>query len=75
MKKIQDMSKKYHDLRDGNASRNPMNEDTPMCERHEVNYIQSEGYPNRKSHDSYSHQPHHDPNDYEKIAHKVKKNI
>ncbi|GKB78811.1 hypothetical protein Tco_0945706 [Tanacetum coccineum] len=43
-----------------------MNDDTPMCERHEVNYIQSEGYQNRNSHDSYSHQSHHDPNDSEK---------
>nr|GEW67667.1 hypothetical protein [Tanacetum cinerariifolium] len=43
-----------------------MNDDTPMCERHEVNYIQSEGHQNRISHDSYSHQSHHDPNDSEK---------
>ncbi|GJT78097.1 hypothetical protein Tco_1044822 [Tanacetum coccineum] len=40
-----------------------MNDDTPMCERHEANYIQSEGYQNRNSHDSYSHQSHHDRND------------
>ncbi|GJY30676.1 ARID DNA-binding domain, high mobility group box domain protein, partial [Tanacetum coccineum] len=43
-----------------------MNDDTLMCERHEVNYIQSEGYQNRNSHYSYSHQSHHDHNDYEK---------
>ncbi|GKD75294.1 hypothetical protein Tco_1333576 [Tanacetum coccineum] len=43
-----------------------MNDDTPMCERHEANYIQSGGYLNRNSHDSYSHQSHHDPNDSEK---------
>ncbi|GKE74656.1 hypothetical protein Tco_1536697, partial [Tanacetum coccineum] len=43
-----------------------MNDDTPMCEHHEVNFIQFEGYQNRKSHDSYSHQSHHDPNDFEK---------
>ncbi|GKA30365.1 hypothetical protein Tco_0716670 [Tanacetum coccineum] len=28
-----------------------MNDDTPMCERHEANYIQSEGYQNQNSHD------------------------
>ncbi|GJZ60962.1 hypothetical protein Tco_0617099 [Tanacetum coccineum] len=43
-----------------------MNDDTPRCERHEANYIQSEGYQNRNSHDSYFHQSHHDPNDSEK---------
>ncbi|GKD70519.1 hypothetical protein Tco_1324609 [Tanacetum coccineum] len=31
-----------------------MNDDTPMCERHEVNYIQYGGYQIRDSHDSYS---------------------
>ncbi|GKD36081.1 reverse transcriptase domain-containing protein [Tanacetum coccineum] len=36
---LQDISKKYNDLREGNASKN---DDTPMCERHEANYIQSE---------------------------------
>nr|GEX96052.1 sec23/sec24 transport family protein [Tanacetum cinerariifolium] len=47
-----------------------MNDDTPMCERHEVNYIQLEGYQNRDSHDSYSHQSYyeqsHSNNDFEK---------
>ncbi|GJW22060.1 hypothetical protein Tco_0032682 [Tanacetum coccineum] len=61
-----DMRDKYYDLRDGNISKTPMNDDTLMCERHEVNYIQSEGYENRNSHNSYSHQSHHDHNDYEK---------
>ncbi|GJQ90522.1 hypothetical protein Tco_0001661 [Tanacetum coccineum] len=42
------------------------NDDTPMCERHEANYIQSEGYQNQNSHDSYSNQSYHDPNDPEK---------
>nr|GEW01373.1 hypothetical protein [Tanacetum cinerariifolium] len=41
-------------------------DDTPMCERHEANYIQSEGYQNQNSHHSYSHQSHHDPNDPKK---------
>ncbi|GJX73834.1 hypothetical protein Tco_0312429 [Tanacetum coccineum] len=35
-----------------------MNDDTPMCERHEVNYIQSGGYHNRDSHDSCSLESH-----------------
>ncbi|GJZ82340.1 hypothetical protein Tco_0647513 [Tanacetum coccineum] len=42
------------------------NDDTPMCECHEVNSIQSEGYQNRNSYDSYSPQSLHNPNDYEK---------
>ncbi|GJW89173.1 hypothetical protein Tco_0164513 [Tanacetum coccineum] len=37
-----------------------------MCERHEANYIQSEGYQSQNFHDSYSHQSHHDPNDPKK---------
>ncbi|GKD54530.1 hypothetical protein Tco_1287917 [Tanacetum coccineum] len=43
-----------------------MNDDTPMCERHEANYIQSEDYQNQNSYDSFSHQSLHDPNDSEK---------
>ncbi|GJW71798.1 hypothetical protein Tco_0128715 [Tanacetum coccineum] len=43
-----------------------MNNDTPMYEHHEANYIQSEGYENQNSHDSHSHQSHHDRNDSEK---------
>ncbi|GJZ76766.1 hypothetical protein Tco_0641438 [Tanacetum coccineum] len=57
------MRNKYYDLKDNHASKN---DDTSMCERHEANYIQSEGYQSRNSHDSYSHQSHHDPNDSEK---------
>ncbi|GJS88902.1 hypothetical protein Tco_0771538 [Tanacetum coccineum] len=56
---IQDRRNKYYDLRDNHASKKCMNDDTPMCERHEVNYIQSRGYYNRNSHDSYSHQSHY----------------
>ncbi|GJS39780.1 hypothetical protein Tco_0564823 [Tanacetum coccineum] len=37
-----------------------------MCERHEANYIQSEGNKDRNSHDLFSHKSHHDPNDFEK---------
>ncbi|GJY16576.1 hypothetical protein Tco_0386998 [Tanacetum coccineum] len=65
-KELQDIRNKYNELREGNASKNHLNDDTPMCERHEVNYIQSEEYQNRNSHDSYSHQSYHDPNDSEK---------
>ncbi|GJY94888.1 reverse transcriptase domain-containing protein [Tanacetum coccineum] len=36
---LQDIRNKYNELREGNASKN---DDTPMCERHEANYIQSE---------------------------------
>ncbi|GJS87972.1 ribonuclease H-like domain-containing protein [Tanacetum coccineum] len=50
-------------LRKGNASKN---DDTPMCERHEANYIKSEDYQNRNSYDSFSHQSLHDPNDSKK---------
>ncbi|GJV74963.1 reverse transcriptase domain-containing protein, partial [Tanacetum coccineum] len=60
---LQDMREKYNELREGNTSKN---DDTPMCERHEANYIQSEGYQNQNSQDSFSHQSLHDPNDSEK---------
>ncbi|GKB78810.1 reverse transcriptase domain-containing protein [Tanacetum coccineum] len=63
---LQDMREKNNDLRNNNASKNHMNDDTPMCERHEANYIQSEGNKDRNSHDSHSHQSHHDRNDSEK---------
>ncbi|GJU25409.1 hypothetical protein Tco_1164030 [Tanacetum coccineum] len=60
-----------------------MNDDTPMCERHEVNYIQSGGYQNRNSHDSYSHQSYYEKsqsnNDTEKslteLINNVKNNL
>ncbi|GKE34178.1 hypothetical protein Tco_1453500 [Tanacetum coccineum] len=65
-KEMQDMHEKYNELRNGNASKNNINDDTPMCEHHEANYIQSEGYQNQNSYDSYLHQSHYDPNDSEK---------
>ncbi|GJV01002.1 hypothetical protein Tco_1330272 [Tanacetum coccineum] len=43
-----------------------MNDYTPMCERHEANYIESGGYQNQDSHDSHSHQSYHDRNDPDK---------
>ncbi|GJT47117.1 reverse transcriptase domain-containing protein, partial [Tanacetum coccineum] len=60
---MHEMRKNYNNRSGNHASKN---DDTPMCERHEVNYIQSEGYQNRNSHDSCSHQSHYDPNDSEK---------
>ncbi|GKD18922.1 hypothetical protein Tco_1208080, partial [Tanacetum coccineum] len=60
---LQDMREKYNELREGNASKN---DDTPICERHEVNDIKSEGYQNQDSHNLFSHQSLHDPNDSEK---------
>ncbi|GJS02038.1 hypothetical protein Tco_0318546 [Tanacetum coccineum] len=56
--------RKNYNNRDGNhAFKNRMIDDTSMCECHEANYIQSEGYQN---HDLYSYQSDHDPNDSEK---------
>ncbi|GJX53661.1 sec23/sec24 transport family protein [Tanacetum coccineum] len=52
-----------------------MNDDTPMCECHEVNYIQLDGYQNRDSHDLYSRQSHHDPNDSEKSLTELKNDV
>ncbi|GKD22215.1 hypothetical protein Tco_1223918 [Tanacetum coccineum] len=43
-----------------------MNDDTPMCECHEVDYVQYGGSQNENSHNSYSHQSYHDRNDSEK---------
>ncbi|GJW07275.1 reverse transcriptase domain-containing protein [Tanacetum coccineum] len=63
---FQDMREKYNEPRNGNASKNHLNDDMPMCERHEANYIQSEDYQNRNSYDSFSHQSLHGPNDSEK---------
>ncbi|GJU11376.1 hypothetical protein Tco_1133772 [Tanacetum coccineum] len=66
---LQDMCKKYNELREENASKNHLNDDTPMCERHEAheaNYIRSKNHQNRNSYDSFSHQSPHDPSDAEK---------
>ncbi|GJZ35660.1 reverse transcriptase domain-containing protein, partial [Tanacetum coccineum] len=63
---LQDMRNKYNVLKDKHASKNHLNDDTPMCERHEANYIQSEGNKDRNSHDLFSRKSHHDPNDSEK---------
>ncbi|GJU86577.1 reverse transcriptase domain-containing protein, partial [Tanacetum coccineum] len=74
-KELQDIRNKYNELREGNASKNHLNDDTPMCERHEVNYIQSKEYQNRNSHDSYSHQSYHDPNDSKKSLTKLNNDV
>ncbi|GJU91181.1 reverse transcriptase domain-containing protein [Tanacetum coccineum] len=58
---MHEMRKNYNNRGVDNTSKN---DDTLMCEHHEEIYIQSEGYQN--SHDSYSHQSHHDLNDPEK---------
>ncbi|GJU00714.1 hypothetical protein Tco_1111052 [Tanacetum coccineum] len=39
---IHEMRKNYYNREDNHASKNSMNDDTPMCEHHEANYIQSE---------------------------------
>ncbi|GKD05560.1 hypothetical protein Tco_1180534, partial [Tanacetum coccineum] len=63
---MHEMHNKYNELREGNASKKHRNDDTPMCERHEANYIQYEDYQNQDSHNSFSHQSPHNPNDPEK---------
>ncbi|GKE88740.1 hypothetical protein Tco_1566215 [Tanacetum coccineum] len=57
------MHKNYNNREGDHAYKN---DNTPMCERHVANYIQSEEYQNQDSHDSYSHQTYHDRNDSEK---------
>ncbi|GKE60584.1 hypothetical protein Tco_1510951 [Tanacetum coccineum] len=63
---LQDMRNKYNEHKYGNSSKKRVTDDTPMCECHEANYIQSEGYQNRYFYDPYSHQSLHDSNDSEK---------
>ncbi|GKB38052.1 hypothetical protein Tco_0882994 [Tanacetum coccineum] len=63
---MHEIRNKYHDHKDNHASKNHVNDDTPMCERHEANYIQYEDYQNQDSHNSFSRQSHHDPNDFKK---------
>nr|GEU98596.1 sec23/sec24 transport family protein [Tanacetum cinerariifolium] len=52
---VHEMRKNYNNRGGDHASKN---DDTPMCERHEANYIQYEGYQDKNSHDSCSHQSH-----------------
>ncbi|GKB20663.1 hypothetical protein Tco_0854586 [Tanacetum coccineum] len=44
---LQNMRNIYYDLKENHASKNHMNDDTPMCERHEANYIELEEQTNR----------------------------
>ncbi|GJZ10710.1 hypothetical protein Tco_0545469 [Tanacetum coccineum] len=72
---MHEMRKNYNNRRDNHASKNPMNDNTPMCGRHEANYIQSEGYQNQNSHDLYSHQSHYDLNDSDKLLTKLNNDV
>ncbi|GJW25902.1 putative ribonuclease H-like domain-containing protein [Tanacetum coccineum] len=62
---LQDIGNKYNELREGNASKNHLNDDTPMCKGHKANNIQSESNKNQNSQDLYSYQSHYDSNDSE----------
>ncbi|GJW02987.1 hypothetical protein Tco_1561843 [Tanacetum coccineum] len=72
---LQDIRNKYNELKEGNASKNHLNDDTPMCESHEANYIQFEGFHNRNSYDSFSHQSINDHNDSEKSLTELNKDV
>ncbi|GJV29449.1 reverse transcriptase domain-containing protein [Tanacetum coccineum] len=72
---LQDIRNKYNELREGNTSKNHLNDDTPMCKRHEANYIQSQDYQNQDSHNSFSRQSHYDPNDFEKSLTELNNNV
>ncbi|GJW95108.1 hypothetical protein Tco_0174780 [Tanacetum coccineum] len=60
--KFQSSKEEMHETRKNYNNRGgdyaSKNDETPMCEHHEVNYIQSEGYQNRDSLDSNSLQSH-----------------
>ncbi|GJZ54222.1 reverse transcriptase domain-containing protein [Tanacetum coccineum] len=70
-----EMRNKYQDLRDNHDPKNHLNDDTPMCKRHEANYIQSEDYQNQDSHNSFSRQSHYDPNDSGKSLTKLNNDV
>jgi hypothetical protein len=67
LKELQEMRNNY---RCDHASKNCLNVDTPMCERHEANYIQLGNYQSQIPRDQYFHQSPYEPpqsnNDYEK---------
>ncbi|GJZ46512.1 hypothetical protein Tco_0594108 [Tanacetum coccineum] len=67
---FQSLKEEMHEIRKNYNNRGgdhtSKNDDTPMCERHEPNSIQSGGYQNQDSYDSYSRQSHYDPNDSKK---------
>ncbi|GKB65103.1 hypothetical protein Tco_0921289 [Tanacetum coccineum] len=60
---MHEMRNNYNNNGGDHASKNV---DTPMCERHEANYIQLEGYQNQDSYNSFSRQSHYDLNNSEK---------
>ncbi|GKE33314.1 hypothetical protein Tco_1452636, partial [Tanacetum coccineum] len=64
------LKEEMHEMRKNNNisgdNHDSKNDDTLMCERHEVNYIQSGGYQDRIPRYSFSRQSCHDPNDPEK---------
>ncbi|GKA60507.1 hypothetical protein Tco_0759914 [Tanacetum coccineum] len=60
---MHEMRKNYNNCGGDLASKN---NDTSMCKGHEANYIRSKDYQNQDSHNSFSRQSHHDPNDPEK---------
>nr|GEU34339.1 reverse transcriptase domain-containing protein [Tanacetum cinerariifolium] len=74
-KELQDIRNKYNELREGNASKNYQNDDTPMSECHEANYIRSKDYQNQDSHNSFSLQSYHDPNDSEESLTEVNNDL
>nr|GEU79662.1 uncharacterized mitochondrial protein AtMg00810-like [Tanacetum cinerariifolium] len=63
---MQEMRKNYNNCEGDHASKNHVNDDTPMCERHDANYIQFGGYQIQNYQDSYSYQSYYDPNDFGK---------
>nr|GEW27609.1 hypothetical protein [Tanacetum cinerariifolium] len=69
---MHEMRKNYNNREGDHSSKNV---DTPRCERHEVNYIQSASYQNQNSHDSYFHQSHYDHNDSEKSLTKLNNDV
>nr|GEX18798.1 ribonuclease H-like domain-containing protein [Tanacetum cinerariifolium] len=71
-KKMHEMRKNYNNCGGDHAS---MNDETPTYERHKENFIRSEGYLNRNSHDSYFHQSHHDLVDFEKPLTELNNNV
>ncbi|GKD31659.1 reverse transcriptase domain-containing protein [Tanacetum coccineum] len=57
---MHEIRNKYQELRDNHDPKNHLNDDTPMCERHEANYIQYEDYQNQDSNNLFSRQSHYD---------------
>ncbi|GJU44185.1 hypothetical protein Tco_1201451 [Tanacetum coccineum] len=69
---MHEMRNNYNNSGGDHASKN---DDTPMCERHEANYIQYEDYQNQDSHHSFSRQSHYDPIDFEKSLTELKNDV